>query len=275
MPVIDTYSRRKRRTEQGEPEVYQYDQVPSRLRIQGRHILDATLGGYLGSAGIHDKHNSKFWIELHNTLLRETGCLSLCEDSRKKNPKDDILDVVTHELTDIAEWLGVVELRFLSIYLVLRPRNERSREDVGIKQDPDDAIEELNARFRQAGFGYQFEAGQIIRVDSQYLHSEVVKPALKLLGDPRFAGAQEEFLSAHAHYRAGEHEDAILDAHRAFESTMKAICDIKGKGWEYSRGARASDLIKVLRRNGLLPDYLDQSVRSAYRHVAVGPAEGA
>lgn len=86
-----------------------------------------------------------------------------------------------------------------------------------------------------------------------------MKPALVLLSDPRFKGAEEEFRSAHAHYRAGEYEDAIVDANRAFESTMKTICDIKGKGWEYPTGARASDLIRIVRRNGLLPDYLNQS----------------
>jgi hypothetical protein len=123
--------------------------------------------------------------------------------------------------------------------------------------DPENLIEELNIRFRQAGFGYQFECGQIVRVDSQVLHSQAVKPALVLLADARFAGAQDEFLSAHAHYRADEHEDAIVDANRAFESTMKAICD--NRGWEYQQGVRASDLVGVIRRNGLLPDYLDQS----------------
>jgi hypothetical protein len=38
---------------------------------------------------------------------------------------------------------------------------------------------------------------------------------------------------------------------------MKAICD--RKGWTYSKAARASDLLKVLRANHLWPDYLDGS----------------
>lgn len=38
---------------------------------------------------------------------------------------------------------------------------------------------------------------------------------------------------------------------------MKAICDIKD--WEYKKGARASDLLKILRAKDLLPDYLDNS----------------
>ena len=38
---------------------------------------------------------------------------------------------------------------------------------------------------------------------------------------------------------------------------MKVACEVKG--WTYEKGARATDLIKVLRRNGLFPDYLDNS----------------
>jgi hypothetical protein len=38
---------------------------------------------------------------------------------------------------------------------------------------------------------------------------------------------------------------------------MKAISD--AKGWKYEKGARATDLIKVLKSNGLFPDFADQS----------------
>jgi hypothetical protein len=139
----------------------------------------------------------------------------------------------------------------------VRKLPDYQRNSWGIRQLADDAIEELNHRFREAALGYQYEAGEIIRVDSQYVHAEVVKPALQLLSDPRFAGAQEEFLAAHTHYRAGEYKDCVTDALNAFESTLKAICD--ARGWQYAKGARASDLIKVARNNKLLPDYLDNS----------------
>ena len=68
---------------------------------------------------------------------------------------------------------------------------------------------------------------------------------------------QRDNLQAHAHYRSGETKDAITDANNAFESTLKAICD--QRQWPYDRGARASDLLKVVRTHGLLPDYLDAS----------------
>jgi hypothetical protein len=253
MPVFDIYSRRKRRAERGEP-TYQYDHVPDQLRVQVRHILDKALGRWSAYPQASDYDNSQYLRDLHDFLLREKGLPCLFD--RRRDLKSDILEGVTSSFADIDDWLDVVELCFCAVYNMSAWRRD-VRIEKGIRQDPENAIEELNARFRQAGFGYQFEAGQIVRVGSQLLHSEVVKPALVLLGDPRFAGVQEEFLSAHAHYRVGEHEDAILDANRAFESTMKAICDIKK--WPYDKGARARDLIKIIRSNGLLPDYLDQS----------------
>ena len=45
-----------------------------------------------------------------------------------------------------------------------------------------DTIEEMNQRFRENGVGYQYENDQIIRVDSEFIHAEAVKPALQLLG---------------------------------------------------------------------------------------------
>ena len=94
-------------------------------------------------------------------------------------------------------------------------------------------------------------------MDSQFLHAEVVKPALTLLSGPGFEGPMEEFLAAHKHYREGKHREAISMAANALESTFKAIFD--RKGWDYQNGARISDLVKTARAKGLWPDYLDNS----------------
>lgn len=64
-------------------------------------------------------------------------------------------------------------------------------------------------------------------------------------------------MQAFDHFKAGEHRDAITDANNAFESTLKAIC--KKRKWKFDSNARASDLLKVVRNNGLFPAYLDKS----------------
>ena len=52
----------------------------------------------------------------------------------------------------------------------------------------------------------------MVRIDSEYVHTEIVREALRLIHDEGFKGAEDEFLHAHEHYRAGETKDAIVDA---------------------------------------------------------------
>ncbi len=252
MPIYETFSRRKRRAEGWQPDVYQYDFVPEQLRRQVTLILRASIGP-IKIYSHHGYEVNQDWVFIRDTLCREWGVFYLSND--RAAPDEDCIGAVLN-LPSTNDWLDLVEVCFFLIDST-RGRRPAERELRDVVQGPDDAIDELNFRFREAGLGYQFESGQIIRIDAQLVHAEVVKPALTLLADPRLKGAQDEFLRAHAHYRAGEHEDAIIDANRAFESTMKAICDIKC--WKFPNGARASDLIKIIRAKGLLPDYLDQS----------------
>jgi len=135
--------------------------------------------------------------------------------------------------------------------------NQSAWQARGIRISTAQAIEELNERFRRAGFGYRFESSKIIRVDSEVVHKEAVRPALQLLSDPRFAGANDEFRAAFDRLKAGENKDCAVDALNALESTMKAICD--AKAWKYDKDARANDLLKILRREKLFPAFADQS----------------
>ena len=100
---------------------------------------------------------------------------------------------------------GVLALVELCCRLIASYQDYDQRDRLGITQSPADALAEVNERFRQHGVGYQYEQGEIIRVDSQFVHSEVVKPALALLSAPEFADANAEFRRAHEHYRAGRY----------------------------------------------------------------------
>ncbi len=128
----------------------------------------------------------------------------------------------------------------------------------------DDAIEELNYRFREHGIGYQFSNGQIIRMDSELIHAEIVKPALELLNQRYYAGAQQEFLKAHEHYRKGNAKEALNECLKSFESVMKAICD--KRGWKNYKNAAAKDLIEVCFDNDLIPSFW-QSHYSSLRNL--------
>ena len=253
MPIFDIYSRRKRKRDDTEPDVYQYEVIPKIIRGQIVHIWHDAIGLSQRESGQYEYNNEAAWQFIAGILRRERGVSTL---SGELDAKNDCLHILLNQ-HNIDEWLDIVEISFRYIERSASQMSEWKRSEHGIKQTVTDAIYELNYRLREAGLGFQFADGKIIRIDSQFIHSEVVQPALQLLSDKRFKGAQEEFLAAHTHYRAGEYKDAVVDALNAFESTLKAICD--AKSWQYSKGARASDLIKVVRTGGLLPTYLDNS----------------
>jgi hypothetical protein len=126
--------------------------------------------------------------------------------------------------------------------------------------NPDDALEELNARFLEHGIGYQYESGGIIRKDSELLHAEVVKPTLLFLNKKEYSGANEEFLKAHEHYRHGRYKECLNECLKAFESTMKTICNIRG--WSYNQNDTAKKLIDVCLSNGLFSSFLQSQITS-------------
>lgn len=130
----------------------------------------------------------------------------------------------------------------------------RDAEVRGAEEDPAEGLVELNQRFLHAGVGYQFENNQIIRVDSQYVHAEVVKEALRLLSEPAFEEANREFMTAHRHFREGKLRDCNTAALRSMETVLKVICD--NRNWIYQKGDTVERLLAIVRREGLFPDYL-------------------
>ena len=151
--------------------------------------------------------------------------------------------------------LVIIELSFgVVIDRFVRKQHESYRQRAGIEQDADDAVAELNERFNQHRIGFRYENGRIVQVDSEYIHSEAVKPTLTLLHTEGFDGAFDEFLKAHEHYRRGRTKEAIVEANKAFESTMKSICD--ARSWPYPSGATAKRLIDILLKEELIPSEL-------------------
>lgn len=258
--MYGTYSKRLEKQEQpGEPDVYQYDELSERFRVQVIHILTDIVGTtYNKARGFENSYAPDLWQKLHDRMCRELGVFNLTEDpeSYSEDLEPYTEDSCKKYLLE-APTLSALDFIELAFYVV-----SHCSEVIGEPTNPDAqielsvAIEELNYRFKEHDIGYQLIEGEIVRVDSQYLHSEVVKPAILLLNTADFGGATEEFLEAHSHYRKEEYADAIADALKAFESTMKAICD--ENGWNYNSSASARNLIGVLLDKGLVPSYTQQ-----------------
>ncbi len=252
MGILDLFSKRERRARGEVPDVYVYDKLPEKLRVQIVHIVKDAFG--------QDRYSSDYAAKAYEfvkqSLCREYGRFELIE-----YPKSDEHSVFNFFLQEESaeRALDVVELCFQFINVNIRNEYEYTSH-TDRKLEPDHAVAELNARFKEHGVGYQFESNSIIRVDSEFLHSEAVKPALAVLRQAGFEGANEEFLHAHEHYRHGRYKECIVDALKAFESTMKAICKLRG--WPNQPGDTAKTLIATCLGNGLLPQYFETQFSS-------------
>lgn len=252
MGVFDLFSKRQKRARGDVPDVYTYDDLPSQLRVQIVHILTDVIG--VDNYGSDE--TGQIYEFMNNALCRERGVFELKKYTR--NSQDAVLNYFLEEKS-VELALDVVELGFRVVSNFIAD-NHNYRYQTQRKIEPEDAVRELNERFREHGVGYQFESNELIRVDSEFLHAEAVKPALFALRGAGFQGANEEFLLAHEHYRHGRFKESLVDSLKAFESTMKAICKIRG--WSTNSGDTAKALITTCFSNGLIPSYLESQFSS-------------
>lgn len=252
MGIFDLFSKRQKKLRGELPDVYQYEDINNTFRVQVVHIIRDAFG--------KDKygHNdaSAAFKFIHKTLCKEYGVFSL-----KENEQYDINAIFNYflEIKDYEKALDIIELSFKVINKIVRSGNyQYNTNDVELSSD--DAIDELNERFKEHGIGYQFESNELIRIDSQVIHSEIVKPVLTILHHKIYSGANEEFLKAHEHYRHGRNHECLNECLKSFESTLKAICD-KNK-WEYNQNDTANKLIKICFSNNLIPDYMQSQFTS-------------
>lgn len=252
MAVFDLFSKRQKRARGEVADVYVYDKLPRQLRVQIVHIVQDAFGVDHYSSN----HVSSAYSTIKQALCREYGLFELVNHSR--SDAESVFNFfLAEESTERA--LDVVELCFKYISLVILD-DPHYRFHTDRKIEPEGALDELNERFKEHGVGYQFESNELIRVDSEFLHSEAVKPTLMVLREDGFKGANEEFLLAHEHYRHGRYKECLVDSLKAFESTMKAICKLRG--WATQPTDTAKTLIATCFANGLVPAYLESQFGS-------------
>lgn len=245
MAVFDTFSKRQKRVRGEAPDVYNYDTLPSALRVQILHALYDITGrdhyaGYNQVTGGYTMH-----MHMVHILRRELGVFDL--PPRKSWEDEDFIgELGNYFLTEtrVSHALDALEVIFRGI--------ERIGPDVAEQEVVDNAIAEINQRLKEHGVGYEYE-GELIRIDSELLHAEAVRPALVLLRDPAYSGADQEFRSAFEHYRVGNTKEALNDALKAIESTLKVI--FTKRAWNFNPTDPAKKLLDVAFANGLIPHY--------------------
>lgn len=262
MSIRNIYSKRQKELKElkGEKcDVYQYDNLSKKLKIQIIHIIKKTFGkcpthielkfGFLRTSIIDELYKDVF-----DTLCEEWGVLELIDNdySKERSYATDICNRLINE-KDIEKCLDIVEVCFS----ILNENKDRYPTPEFI----DKSFSDLNHRFIENETGYQFESGEIIKIDSQIMHSDVVKPVISLLSsNDYYNGANEEYLSAHEHYRHERYTECLTDCCKSFESMLKAIHEMNN--WKYKKSDTASKLITSCFDNELIPSYTQSQFTS-------------
>ena len=246
--------------------MYRYDSIPQELRVQIIHIWRDTLGSiddselsgrhrYIGSIDPIVIHRANCYGAICDVLCREYGVFQLVAPRNPlgpRNPFDQLASFIMVS-TDVDKILDVIKMSFNQIESSLGQSNAAYY--LTPKMNAAEAIQELNFRFREHSVGYQYDAGQIVRLDAEYIHSEITRPVINLLSGMNFSGTLDEFLQAHEHYRKNKYKECLNDCLKSFESCLKTICGLHK--WRFDKNSPAKVLLNVVRQNNLIPSYLD------------------
>lgn len=261
--IFELFSQRN--AEKKDIDVYEYENFPQEFRNQVFFIISDFFDLYEEN---YQFRTDKIWERIYNIYIRQKGIKRITNAERFFNIKRDV-ELFFYEAKTV-DLLDFIDLVFQSIDKVLRNKSFHgySSAHEGENEQADNAIKELNYRFRQHGLGYEFVDGQIIKKSNELIHQEIVKPALLLLHNKKFKGAEDEFLKAFDSYKAGNNKDALMNAQRAFESTMKCIC--KEKKIFYKEDDTSRALVKHLIENGFLPAYQDSFMNNLEQVLSGG-----
>ena len=254
MRVLDLFSKRQQRLRGEVPDIFIYDKIPPELRVQLVHILT----DYLGSND-QPQHSGLMVYQAYEfivtSLCREYGYFLLpgSRDNGNRNYVAELMNFVLKE-EDVERVMDAVELSCRVIDTHARKWEYRNRADSNSEVEA--ALAEVNARFQHHGIGYRYEAGNIVRVDSEIVHSEIIKPALALLHDSKYKGAETEFHLAFEHYRHGRYKESLAECLKSLESTMKVIA--KTHKWKHETNATAKPLLDVMFEKELIPKLWSQ-----------------
>ena len=240
----DIFSERMRAKR--EPDPYQYHMIPPDLGNQIYYILGDVIE--FSDVGRPYRH----WHAVWDRYCQEKGVPP--EQNYVKAAESHCRQITSQP--DIEPIFDIIEIAF---------RFTAEKGDPGRKLEK--ATERLNTFFRKASVGYQLVGNQIMRIDSEFLHSDVVLPALSFLQEEKFDKANRKFLEAHEHYRNERHEDCITCLNTALESVMKVICE--ERGWDYGSGT-VEKLISTLSNKNFIPNYLQNHFQQFLKTLKSG-----
>ncbi|PIC94558.1 hypothetical protein CSV69_16080 [Sporosarcina sp. P26b] len=248
--VFELFSRRN--STELKIDVYEYDEILLSFRTQFAMLISEVVNefkrGYISDS-------SRFWDYVVSEVQIELGLLNLRGTISYNHSPDSKVNYLMSFLlsTDDKSALDVMDLL---VFL----HHAYSSSTSSVKEKWEMAVKRINRKLKENSLGYEIVGNQLIRVDNQYIHNEVVKTAIQLLQEHQFHAVSDEFLKAHEHYKQGDYKDAVVNAGKAFESTMKTICTKNGYDYNAQRDT-ANTLIKHLIDNELIPSYMQNHIQ--------------
>ena len=251
MRVYNLFSKRQKKLKGENSDILTYNKIPQTLKVQMVHILRDCIGE--DANGMYSsKPASDIYQNIYDVLCREYGRFSLVEEAYNDSPQRQIFNFIL-QTKNTDEILDTLELSFNVIEDKIASNYHYYQQNAYVKTSPNEAIYELNERFKESAIGYCYTNRELIRIDSTFIHSEVVKPVISLLQNSKFKGANEEYLKAHEHFRHGRNKECLNECLKAFESTLKIICKLKS--WNYKENDTSRKLIQICFQNELIPSF--------------------
>ena len=238
-----------------------YNIFPQAFRNQVFYILEDVLEPF-------SKYDEKLWDLFETSYCREKGLKGMKYDKQYAGNGKLSIEGYFVKSND-TDFLDAIDYFFYLIDKLLRTIKPEYKYNYDSDEAANKAIIELNYRFKQHNLGYEFVNSQIIAIDNNFLHKTAVKPALKLLFEEGFEGAEDEIRNAYEKRRKGDNKNAILEAGKAFESTMKTICDKLGYAYDKNKDT-AQKLIIILENNGFYPSYMNAHLTSIRTTLETG-----
>ncbi|MEC1303061.1 STM4504/CBY_0614 family protein [Lysinibacillus capsici] len=250
MGLFELFSRRNGIVEQ--TDIYIYDIVPIEFRNQFVNIITKIFSDFQYRT---ITLSSTFWEEVADEVKIEMGLLNYTNlNPSLANMPHDVKCVMSYFLEcDDRQAIDIIDL-------LIHYHHKYAYEHKFYQNDCAIAFNKINQKFKHHSLGYEIVKNQLIRIDNQFIHSEIVIRAINLLVDESFISVSDEFLKAYEHYKQGDYKDAVVNAGKAFESTMKTICSKNGYKYDVQRDT-ANTLIKHLFDNELIPSYMKNHIQ--------------
>ena len=241
------FSRRYKKENGLFPDIYQYEKLPDKLKITLLHIFEEAF--HYETFRFNKIEIENVFQKIYKTICKEHSLLNFY--NHRDTFKQTMIDFFYKEKNLIIS-LDVIELFCILINFVKNKyyTNEDTKKQFNM------FIEEINQKMLEHGFGYQFENELLIRIDTKFTHCKIVKPALKFLIDKKFKNANDEYIKAHEAYKNNDYETVFVECNKAFESTMKIICNLNK--FDYKQNDVSSRLISILREKGFIKNYNDE-----------------